>query len=40
MNGILNADEIRELENMNPQPNRVGEKYYVPLNMVEAGQPR
>ena len=40
-NGVLNADEIRELENMNPQsapdPGKLGEIYYVPLNMVPAG---
>ena len=40
-NGILNADEIRALENLNPQeepePGKVGEIYYVPLNMVPAG---
>jgi len=34
-NGWINADEIRELENMNPQPNGQGKKYYVPLNWIE-----
>jgi len=36
-NGWLNADEIRELENMNPMPEGKGEIYWQPLNMVEAG---
>jgi hypothetical protein len=33
-NGWLNADEIRELENMNPQPGEQGKKYFVPLNWI------
>jgi HK97 family phage portal protein len=36
--GWLNADEIREFENMNPLPNRAGEMYLTPLNMIEAGK--
>lgn len=36
--GWLNADEIRELENMNPLPDGQGEIYLSPLNMVPAGQ--
>ncbi|MDD3089657.1 MAG: phage portal protein [Synergistaceae bacterium] len=32
--GWLSADEIRELENMNPLPDGKGEIYLVPLNMV------
>ena len=36
-NGWLNADEIRELENMNPMPEGKGEIYWQPLNVVEAG---
>jgi HK97 family phage portal protein len=35
-NGWLNADEIRELENMNPEPGEQGKIYLVPLNMVPA----
>jgi HK97 family phage portal protein len=33
MNGWMNADDIRELENMNPLPNGEGQIYMVPLNM-------
>lgn len=36
-NGWLNADEIRELENMNPLPEQKGQIYWQPLNVVEAG---
>ena len=32
-NGWMNADDIRELENMNPLPNGEGEIYLAPLNM-------
>lgn len=32
-NGIINADEWRAIENMNPLPDGQGEKYIVPLNM-------
>lgn len=35
-NGWLSADDIRELENMNPLPNGQGKVYLVPLNMVPA----
>lgn len=35
-NGVVNADEWREIENMNPLPDGVGEMYLVPLNMVPA----
>jgi len=34
-NGWLNADEVRELENMNPQPEEQGKTYYRPLNWIE-----
>lgn len=34
-NGWMNADEVRTLENMNPQPNGLGKKYYIPLNWSE-----
>lgn len=37
-NGIINADEWREIENMNPQPDGQGKVYLVPLNMVPADQ--
>lgn len=32
-NGVINADEWRELENMNPLPGGQGKYYLVPLNM-------
>lgn len=35
-NGWMNADEIREKENMNPQEDGQGKIYLVPLNMVPA----
>jgi hypothetical protein len=34
--GWLSADDIRELENMNPLPEGQGKMYLVPLNMVSA----
>lgn len=40
MNGILNIDEIRAKENMNPLPDGKGQVYLEPLNMVPAGTPR
>lgn len=36
-NGWLNADEIRERENLNPLPNGTGQEYLKALNLVEAG---
>jgi HK97 family phage portal protein len=33
-NGWLSADDIRELENMNPLPDGQGKVYLTPLNMV------
>jgi HK97 family phage portal protein len=33
-NGIINADEWRELEEMNPQPNGTGQAYLVNGNMI------
>lgn len=36
--GWLSANDIRELENMNPLPGEEGETYLVPLNMVPAGE--
>lgn len=35
--GWLSADDIREIENMNPLPDGKGEIYLQPVNMVEAG---
>jgi len=35
-NGWLSADDIRELENMNPLPDGMGKIYLIPLNMVPA----
>lgn len=37
--GWLSADDIRELENMNPLPDGQGKSYLVPLNMASAGTP-
>lgn len=34
--GWLSANDIRELENMNPLPGREGDIYLVPLNMIPA----
>lgn len=39
-NGIINADEWREFENMNPLPDGVGKVYLNPLNMAPAGNPQ
>lgn len=36
--GWLNADEIRELEDMNPIPNGKGEDYWQPVNMGVVGK--
>jgi HK97 family phage portal protein len=37
-NGWMNADEIRDKENMNPMPGGQGQMYLVPLNMIPADQ--
>lgn len=34
--GILNADDIRKLENLNPLPDGLGQVYLVPANMMNA----
>lgn len=34
--GWFSADDIREIENMNPLPEKTGEMYLVPMNMVDA----
>lgn len=31
--GWFNRDEVRAMENMNPMPDGIGQKYYIPLNM-------
>lgn len=36
--GWLSADDIRELENMNPLPDGQGQVYLVPLNMIDVKQ--
>lgn len=36
-NGIINADEWRERENMNPQPEGKGKLYYINSAMIEVG---
>ncbi len=37
-NGWLSADDIREMENMNPLPDGQGKVYFAPLNMVPLDQ--
>jgi HK97 family phage portal protein len=37
--GWLSADDIRELEDMNPLPDDVGQTYLMPMNMTEAKAP-
>lgn len=39
MDGWMNADDIRALEDMNPLPNGEGEDYWQPSNMVGVGAP-
>ena len=39
IDGIFNADMVLGLEDMNYQPNGLGKKFYIPLNMVEKGEP-
>jgi len=38
--GMLNVDEIRAKENLNPLPNGAGKKYLMPLNMEDVENPR
>lgn len=38
--GWLSADDVRELENMNPLPDGQGDIYLVPMNMIPADQPQ
>jgi len=35
--GWLSADDVRELENMNPLPSGKGTTYLIPMNMIPAG---
>lgn len=35
--GVLSANDIRDRENMNPLPAGVGDIYWQPVNMIEAG---
>lgn len=37
--GWLSADDIRELENQNPLPDKAGKIYLTPLNMADAAAP-
>jgi len=34
--GWFSADDVREIENMNPLPDKGGEMYLVPMNMIDA----
>lgn len=36
--GWMSANDIRELENMNPLPDGQGDIYLIPMNMIPAGQ--
>jgi HK97 family phage portal protein len=38
--GWLSADDVREMENMNPLPDGQGNIYFVPMNMIPADQAR
>lgn len=38
LDGWMNRDEVRALENLNPMPDGLGTDYYVPLNMQTADQ--
>jgi len=37
IDGVFNADDVLDLEDRNRQPNGLGQKYYIPLNMIEKG---
>ena len=37
-NGWMNADEIRELEDMNPLPDGKGQEYWKPVNIGTVGE--
>ena len=38
--GILSPDEVRAMQNMNPRPDGMGDKYLRPLNMEYADTPQ
>ena len=40
MDGYLCADDIREMEDMNPLPNGAGQEFLAPLNYIPAGTDR
>ena len=37
--GVLNADEVRQMLNMNPQEGGQGKVYFMPLNMIDKANP-
>jgi hypothetical protein len=37
-NGFLNADEVREMEDLGPLPKKLGQRYYRPLNLGVVGE--
>jgi len=37
-NGWMNADEIRELEDLNPLPDELGQEYWQPVNLGVVGE--
>lgn len=37
--GVLSANEIREMEDMNPQSGNQGDTYWMPVNMADASEP-
>jgi Phage-related protein len=37
--GIINRDEARSLEGLNPIADGSGQAYYVPMNMIDPTQP-
>ena len=38
MNGNINQDEWRQIENLNPLPDGLGQTFYVPANLKEVGE--
>jgi hypothetical protein len=37
-NGIYNVDDVRALEDMDPLPKGLGQKHFIPANLVEIGK--
>lgn len=37
LDGYMNRDEVRSLENLNPMPDEEGKKYFIPLNVTTTG---